>query len=73
MVKVALLVRLDAKPGKEAAVAKFLEGAFRSRIRKAPRPSGSHCALVHPRLGFSMRSPMKRAGMPILQVRSQPH
>jgi quinol monooxygenase YgiN len=28
MVKVALLVRLEAKPGKEAAVAKFLEGAL---------------------------------------------
>ncbi len=28
MVKVALLVRLEAKPGKEAAVANFLEGAL---------------------------------------------
>jgi quinol monooxygenase YgiN len=28
MVKAALLVRLEAKPGKEAAVAKFLEGAL---------------------------------------------
>lgn len=28
MVKVALLVRLEAKPGKETAVAKFLEGAL---------------------------------------------
>ena len=28
MVKVALLVRLEAKPGKEAAVASFLEGAL---------------------------------------------
>src|ERR1700679_1534786 len=28
MVKVALLVRLEAKPGKEAAVEKFLEGAL---------------------------------------------
>jgi quinol monooxygenase YgiN len=28
MVKVALLVRLEAKPGKESAVAKFLEGAL---------------------------------------------
>jgi quinol monooxygenase YgiN len=28
MVKVALLVRLQAKPGKEAAVASFLEGAL---------------------------------------------
>src|SRR3984893_13979311 len=28
MVKVALLVRLEAKPGKEAAVATFLEGAL---------------------------------------------
>jgi quinol monooxygenase YgiN len=28
MIKVALLVRLEAKPGKESAVAKFLEGAL---------------------------------------------
>jgi hypothetical protein len=28
MVKVALLVRLEAKPGKEIAVAQFLEGAL---------------------------------------------
>src|SRR5467141_1747697 len=28
MVKVALLVRLEAKPGKESAVAKFLESAL---------------------------------------------
>jgi quinol monooxygenase YgiN len=28
MVKIALLVRLEAKPGKEAAVASFLEGAL---------------------------------------------
>ena len=28
MVKVALLVRLEAKPGKESAVAKFLENAL---------------------------------------------
>jgi quinol monooxygenase YgiN len=28
MVKVALLVRLEAKPGKEAAVVQFLEGAL---------------------------------------------
>jgi quinol monooxygenase YgiN len=28
MVKVALLVRLEAKPGKETAVAEFLEGAL---------------------------------------------
>jgi quinol monooxygenase YgiN len=28
MVKVALLVRLEARPGKEATVAKFLEGAL---------------------------------------------
>jgi len=28
MLKVALLVRLEAKPGKESAVAKFLEGAL---------------------------------------------
>ena len=28
MVKVALLVRLEAKPGKEAEVAKFLEGGL---------------------------------------------
>ena len=28
MIKVALLVRLEAKPGKETAVARFLEGAL---------------------------------------------
>lgn len=37
MVKVALFVRLEAKPGKETAVASFLESAL-------PGSSGSHHA-----------------------------
>jgi hypothetical protein len=36
MVKVALLVRLEAKPGKETAVAQFLEGAL--PLSRAPSP-----------------------------------
>ena len=38
MVKVALLVRLEAKAGKEAAVAKFLEGALSLANRESTTP-----------------------------------
>jgi quinol monooxygenase YgiN len=38
MVKVALLVRLEAKPGKEAAVAQFLEGALPLANQEAATP-----------------------------------
>ena len=38
MVKVALLVRLDAKPGKEAAVEKFLAGALSLANQEATTP-----------------------------------
>jgi len=38
MVKVALLVRLEAKPGKEAAVEKFLAGALPLANQEAATP-----------------------------------
>jgi quinol monooxygenase YgiN len=38
MVKVALLVRLEAKPGKESAVAKFLEGALSLANQESTTP-----------------------------------
>lgn len=38
MVKVALLVRLEAKPGKEETVAKFLEGALPLAQEEARTP-----------------------------------
>jgi quinol monooxygenase YgiN len=38
MVKVALWVRLEAKPGKEAAVAEFLEGALPLANQEARTP-----------------------------------
>ena len=38
MVKVALLVRLEAKAGKESAVAKFLEGALSLANRESTTP-----------------------------------
>jgi quinol monooxygenase YgiN len=38
MVKVALLVRLEAKPGKEAAVEKFLTGALTLANQEAATP-----------------------------------
>jgi quinol monooxygenase YgiN len=38
MVKVALLVRLEAKPGKEAAVEKFLIGALPLANQEAATP-----------------------------------
>jgi quinol monooxygenase YgiN len=38
MVKVALLVRFEAKPGKEAAVAKFLEGALALANQESTTP-----------------------------------
>jgi quinol monooxygenase YgiN len=39
MVKVALLVRLEAKPGKEAAVEKFLQGALALVNQEAATPA----------------------------------
>ena len=38
MVKVALLVRLEAKPGKESEVASFLEGALPLADQEAATP-----------------------------------
>jgi quinol monooxygenase YgiN len=38
MVKVALLVRLEARPGKEAAVEKFLTGALTLANQEAATP-----------------------------------
>ncbi|MGZ6124551.1 MAG: putative quinol monooxygenase [Myxococcales bacterium] len=38
MVRVALLVRLHAKPGKEAEVAKFLEGALPAAQSESQTP-----------------------------------
>jgi quinol monooxygenase YgiN len=38
MVKVALLVRLEAKPGKETAVAEFLQGALPLANAEAATP-----------------------------------
>jgi quinol monooxygenase YgiN len=38
MVKVGLLVRLQAKPGKEAVVASFLEGALTMANQEAATP-----------------------------------
>jgi quinol monooxygenase YgiN len=38
MVKVALLVRLEAKPGKESAVAEFLQGALPLANAEAATP-----------------------------------
>jgi quinol monooxygenase YgiN len=38
MVKVALLVRLQAKPGKETAVTSFLENALRMANQEATTP-----------------------------------
>ncbi len=38
MVKVALLVRLEAKPGKESALAGFLEGALPLANQEATTP-----------------------------------
>jgi quinol monooxygenase YgiN len=38
MVKVALLVRLQAKPGKESVVARFLEGALALANQEATTP-----------------------------------
>ncbi len=38
MVKVALLVRLEAKPGKEASVEKFLTGALTLANQEAATP-----------------------------------
>jgi len=54
MVTVGLIVRLEAKPGKEE------ESSLRTERRR--HPSGLHFGLEEEALPFSMLSPMKRDG-----------
>jgi hypothetical protein len=68
MVKVALLVRLEAKQGKESAVAKFLENALPLADRKLQLPFGSPCVWGRRRSEYSTHLPTKWAVKPISQV-----
>jgi hypothetical protein len=61
MVKLALLVRLEAKPGKEAAVSDFLATHCRSRTLSARRHSAS-----------LTRSQMRLVAKPIWMAPSPP-
>ena len=56
MVKVALLVRLQAKPGKETAVARFLESALDLANQEATTPVWFRCVWGHQLSVFSMLS-----------------
>ena len=71
MVKVALLVRLQAKPGKEAAVATFLKAPSPWRIRKPPRRSGLRYGWDNLLSGSSTPSLTKQGAQHIWQVRLQ--
>ncbi len=69
MVKLALYVRLEAKPGKEKDVENFLLAACRSSTRSPERSHGSLCDSARPPLRFSTRSTMKLAATRICPAR----
>ena len=71
MVKVALFVRLQAKPGKEATVASFLESALALATRKPPPRSGLRYGWDNPLSGSSTPSLTKQGAQHIWRVRLQ--
>ena len=73
MTKVALWVRLEAKPGKEEEVAAFLKAPSRwSRLSQ--RPWLGLRSGYHPRFsGYLMRSMMSRAGWIIFRAEWRLH
>jgi hypothetical protein len=71
MVTVALLVRIEAKPGKEAEVESFLRSGLPSSKGSQQRPSGSGFALDPRRSISSMRSRTRRAGKHTSRAASQ--
>jgi hypothetical protein len=71
MVKVALFVRLEAKPGKETAVASFLESALALANQEATTPVWFALRLGPPLLVSSTPSLTKQDARHIWTVRSQ--
>ena len=73
MVKVALLVRLEAKPGKEAEVESFLRGGL-SVVQEEPATTAWFAIRIGTStLAFSMPSLMRQADRPICPVASLLH
>jgi hypothetical protein len=70
MIKLALFARLEAKPGKEAAVTKFLETGLALANQEATTPIWFALKLSQTPSACSTRSMMKTAGRPILPDRS---
>jgi hypothetical protein len=69
MITKALLVRLEARPGKEADVEKFLKGGL-ALYKESPRLLlGMHFALVHRLLESSIAFPMTLADKRIFPER----
>ena len=62
MVNVALLVRLQAKPGKEEEVEKFLQDCVSVVEGELGRSDGLPSNSAHPRSAFSTRSPTMTRG-----------
>ena len=72
MVTVGLVVRLTAKPGKEAEVTSFLEGGLALVEENRPPSPGSRSALAHRSSASSTPSPTTRAGKPTSGARWRP-
>jgi hypothetical protein len=66
MVKLALLARMEAKPGKEEVVADFLRSAL---PRNPLPPHGLPYVLASPPLGYSMRLLTRQEGKLISRVK----
>ena len=71
MISKGLIVRLEAKPGKEA-VADFFAGRCRSCRRSRDQSPGSHSRPARPRSRSSTSSPTKTDAAPTSRERSQP-
>ncbi len=71
MVKVALFVRLEAKPGKEADVENFLRSGL-PIVQEEPATTAWSRFVLSPRHSeFSTRSRMSQAGKHIFPVKSR--
>jgi hypothetical protein len=72
MVTVGLLVRLMAKPGKEAEVISFLEGGL-ALVEEEPATIAWFAIRLGPsEFGTSTPSPTTRVGRPTLEVKRRP-
>ena len=72
MVKTALYVHMEAKPGKEAEVQKFLEDGLALVNQEPATTAWFAMAMGHGHFGSSMPSPTKPAATPTSTAPSPP-